>query len=81
MRAYAPWTASMSPNNDLVLMYQNLGDFTGLLVSDLPPSTDLPGVAYSSDVMEDVSTTRSSRGTDGKVLISNILFSTTSPTE
>jgi Tol biopolymer transport system component len=80
MRAYSPWTASMSPNNELVLMYQNIGELAGLLVSELPPTTELPVTGYVSQLEETVGVVRSSRGTDGKVLIYNILFATT-PTE
>jgi hypothetical protein len=77
MRFYSPWTASMSPNNELVLMYQDIANEAGLLVSTLPPSAGLPEVGYVSQVQDTGGDVRSSRGTDGKVLIYNILFVTT----
>ena len=74
MRFFSPWTASMSPNNEQLLMYQNLGGFNGLLLSALPPTSSLPVIAYTSQNQNSGGVFRSSRGTDGKVLISNILI-------
>lgn len=73
-RGYSPWTASMSPENDKLLMYQNIANVAGLMVSPLPPTGDLPGLDYESQIQNTVPTPRSSRSEDGKVLMYNILF-------
>jgi hypothetical protein len=73
-RAYSPWTASMSPENDTLLMYQNLANVSGLMASPLPPTGDLPGLDYQSQIQDLMPTARSSRSKDGKVLMYNILF-------
>lgn len=73
-RGYSPWTASLSPENDKLLMYQNIAGVAGLMVSPLPPTGDLPGLDYESQLQESVATPRSSRSKDGKVLMYNILF-------
>lgn len=75
-RFYSPWTASMSPNNDLLLMYQNLGGLAGILVSPLPPTGELPQLDYISQLFNTDAVSSSSRGKDGKVLMYNIVFST-----
>jgi len=77
LRFYSPWTASMSPDNEQLLMYQNLAGAAGLMVSPLPPTGDLPGMVYESQLQDTNSTPRSSRSTDGKVLMFNVLFNTT----
>ena len=75
-RFYSPWTASMSPNNDLVLMYQNIAGLAGILVSPIPPTGELPQLDYISQLFNTDAVTRSSRSADGKVLMYNIVFST-----
>ncbi|MFN2200204.1 MAG: hypothetical protein ACK2UO_03305 [Caldilineaceae bacterium] len=77
LRFYSPWTASMSPDNEQLLMYQNLAGAAGLLVSPLPPTGDLPGMVFESQLQDVNSTPRSSRSKDGKVLMFNVLFNTT----
>ena len=73
-RFYSPWTASMSPDNEQLLMYQNIANVAGILVSPLPPTGTLPGMDHESTTEDPVPTVRSSRSRDGKVLIYNILF-------
>ena len=73
-RAYSPWTASLSPNDDKLLMYQNLAGVSGLMASPLPPTGELPGLDYQSQIQNLMPTARSSRSNDGKVLMYNILF-------
>ena len=75
-RFYSPWTASMSPNNDLLLMYQNIAGLAGILVSPIPPTGELPQLDYISQLFNTDAVTRSSRSADGKVLMYNIVFST-----
>ena len=74
LRVYSPWTASMDPSGETLLMYQNLGGDAGLMASPLPPTGELPGLDYQSQFQNTMPTTRSSRGEDGKVLMYNILF-------
>ncbi len=73
-RVYSPWTATLSPDNQQLLMYQNLGDFAGLMVPPMPPTGELPALVYESQIQDPVPTARSSRSKDGKVLIYNVLF-------
>ncbi len=76
LRFYSPWTATMSPDNQQLLMYQNLAGVAGLMESPLPPTGDLPAVVFESSFQDLDATSRSSRGDNGKVLIYNVLFNT-----
>jgi len=76
-RFYSPWTATMSPDNKDILMYQNLANAAGLMIAPLPPNGELPGMLYQSELENSAPTARSSRSQDGKVLIYNVLFNTT----
>ena len=73
-RFYSPWTASMSPKNDKVLMFNNLGNATAILVGLLPPDGKLPGAAGSTGMYTGIPSALSSRSKDGKVLMYNVLF-------
>jgi hypothetical protein len=76
-RYYSPWTASMSPKGDALIMYNDLAGLSGVLTSPLPPTGELPQLDYISQIFNTDGVTRSSRADDGKVLIYNILFGTT----
>ncbi len=76
-RYYSPWTASMSPKGDALIMYNDLAGLSGLLTSPLPPTGELPQLDYISQLFDTDGVTRSSRADDGRVLIYNILFGTT----
>ena len=78
MRVYSPWTASMTPNNDMLLMWQSLADATGFFVSSLPPTDALPSLDYKSQI-NSVVTPRSSRASDGKVLIGDVVYQLAQP--
>jgi hypothetical protein len=73
-RYYSPWTASLSPAGDKLLMYNNLGGLVGLLSAPLPPTGELPGFVYESQFETATTVSRSSRSSDGKMILSSILF-------
>ena len=77
MRFYSPWTASMSPKGDALILYNDLAGLSGVLTSPLPPTGELPQLDYISQIFNTDGVTRSSRADDGRVLIYNILFGTT----
>jgi hypothetical protein len=76
-RYYSPWTGSLSPNNDKLLMLSNLGGTAALLVGKLPPDGKLPGVAGSADASSISSVSLSSRSKDGKVLMYGLMLTVT----
>ncbi len=73
-RYYSPWTASLSPAGDKLMMYNNLGGLVGLLSAPLPPDGELPGFVYESQFETTTTTSRSSSSSDGKMILSGILF-------
>jgi hypothetical protein len=76
LRYYAPWSASLSSDNMSLIMYNDLGGTAGILQAALPPTGDLPallGAAESPALLNNG--TRTSRAVDGKVIMSNNLFS------
>jgi hypothetical protein len=73
-RYYSPWTASLSPAGDTLLMYNNFGGLIGLLDGPLPPAGELPAFIYESQFETVPITARSSRSSDGKMILSGILF-------
>ncbi len=73
-RYYSPWTASLSPANDSVIMFNNLGGTAGVMQGMLPPSGELPPVLAAADSPLSGGTARSSRSVDGKVLIYGVLL-------
>jgi hypothetical protein len=74
MRYYAPWTATMSPNGDALLMYNDLGGVPGMLQAALPPDGSMPTVIHQGEYSSTGLPTRSSTSSDGKVLIYGELF-------
>lgn len=73
-RAYSPWSGSMSPKGDKVLMVTNLGGTIGLLTAQLPPSGSLPVISASTDSPSSTTASRSSRSVDGKVTVYGLLL-------
>ncbi len=74
MRAYSPWSGSLSPKNDKLLMLNSLGDSTVLTFSPLPPDGQLPVLSDAIDQSQMSTVTRSSRSVDGKVALYGLLL-------
>jgi hypothetical protein len=74
MRYFSPWTASMSPQGDKLLMVNDLGGITGLLAAQLPPDGSLPVVSAATDQLVTSTASRSSQSQDGKVLVYGLLL-------
>lgn len=74
MRAFSPWSASLSPSGDALLLVNNLGGTTGVFWAPLPPTGELPTVIGSQDTFITSQATRSSRASNGLVLVYGILF-------
>jgi hypothetical protein len=76
-RAYSPWTGSLSPKGDKLLMVNDLGGTTGLLTSLLPPDGSLPVVSAAAQASTATNASRSSRSQDGKVVVYGLLLKVT----
>ncbi|MBK8051011.1 MAG: hypothetical protein IPK16_30290 [Anaerolineales bacterium] len=76
-RVYSPWTASLSPAGDKLLMVNDLSGTVALFTAPLPPTGDLPAVSASADVSPMSGVATSSRGEDGKVLAYGLLLNIT----
>lgn len=74
MRYYSPWTASLSPAGDKLLMYNALGGLSGIFAAPLPPDGSLPALVYVSETSDSSLDTRSSRANDGKVIMYGLMF-------
>ena len=74
IRYFSPWTGSMSPKGDKILMVNNLGGVAGLLTAPLPPSGALPVVSATTDGSTTTTASRSSRSQDGKVTVYGLLL-------
>jgi hypothetical protein len=74
MRYFSPWTGSLSPKGDKLLMLSDLAGVMGLLTSLLPPSGALPFVSAAAKASTMSIATRSSRSSDGKVLLYGLLL-------
>ena len=74
IRYFSPWTGSMSPKGDKILMVNNLGGVAGLLTAPLPPSGSLPVVSATTDGSTTTTASRSSRSQDGKVTVYGLLL-------
>jgi hypothetical protein len=74
LRYYSPWTGSLSPKGDKLLMVNDLGGVAGLLTAPLPPASALPVVSATTDAMVTSTASRSSRSQDGKVLVYGLLL-------
>ena len=75
-RYYSPWTASLSPKNDKLMMFTSLGNATGVLVANLPPDGKLPSVSATSQPVSNMQISNSSRAKDGKVVMYGYLLQT-----
>jgi hypothetical protein len=74
MRYFSPWTGSLSPKGDKLLMLNDLGGVKGLLTALLPPNGALPFVSAGAQGTTMSNATRSSRSKDGKVLLYGLLL-------
>ena len=68
-RAYSPWTGSLSPQGDTLLMINDLGGTIALFSAPLPPTGDLPVVTASDDESPMNGSANASRGEGGKVIM------------
>jgi hypothetical protein len=76
-RAYSPWTGSLSPAGDKLLMINDLGGTVAMFTSPLPPTGDLPVVSASAEDSPMSGVANSSRGEGGKVLAYGLLMTIT----
>lgn len=72
-RVYSPWTATLSPQGDKLLMINDLGGAIGVFSAQLPPDGTLPVLVKSSESTFMSTASRSSRAADGKVLVYGIV--------
>jgi hypothetical protein len=78
-RAFSPWAGSLSPTNDKLLMINDLTGSMGLFTSPLPPTGALPVVSASASQSLSSTIVRSSRSSDGKVLMYGLLLTVKEP--
>ena len=79
-RVYSPWTGSLSPAGDQLLMINDLGGTVALFSAPLPPTGELPAVSASSDESPTSGgSANSSRGEGGKVLAYGLLLTIMEP--
>lgn len=76
-RAYSPWTGSLSPAGDKLLMINDLGGTVALFTAPLPPTGDLPVVSASTEDSPTSGVATASRGEGGKVLAYGLLLTIT----
>lgn len=76
-RVYSPWTGSLSPAGDKLLMVNDLGGTIALFTAPLPPTGDLPAVSASADTSPVMGSANASRGEGGKVLAYGLLLTIT----
>jgi hypothetical protein len=74
MRFYSPWAASLAPDGTSVVMYNDLGGTAAVMQALLPPDGELPVILGSADSPNQMNGTRSSRASDGKVIMFGMLF-------
>ncbi len=76
-RYYSPWTGSLSPAGDQVLMLSDLGGVASVLQAPLPPTGELPTAIGTTDAfLSTGGSSRSSRASDGKVTMYGLLITT-----
>jgi hypothetical protein len=73
-RYFSPWTGSLSPQGNKLLMVNDLGGVMGLLAAPLPPDGALPVVSATTEESTMSTASRSSRSLDGKVLVYGLLL-------
>lgn len=74
MRFYSPWAASLAPDGTSVVMYNDLGNTAAVMQALLPPDGELPTILDSASSPNQMNGTRSSRASDGKVIMFGMLF-------
>jgi hypothetical protein len=74
LRYYSPWTGSLSPAGDKVLLFSDLGGVQGLMAAQLPPDGSYPPVVFHSESELSYPGARSSRASDGKVIMYGLMF-------
>ena len=78
-RFYSPWTGSLSPKGDKLLMLNDLTGSMGLFTAPLPPNGALPLVSAAAQQSLSNTLVSSSRSTDGKLLIYGMLLTVHEP--
>lgn len=78
-RFFSPWTAALAPTGDSLLLLNNLGGVIGLLVSSLPPTSELPPLVQTADSWFTSTMTQSSRSSNGMVLMYGLLLTLEQP--
>lgn len=73
-RAYSPWSGSLSPAGNQLLMINDLTGSMGLFTATLPPTGELPTVSTAVNQSTMSTVTRSSRASTGKMLIYGLLL-------
>jgi hypothetical protein len=76
-RYFSPWTASMSPQGNKLLMVSDLAGVAGLLTAPLPPDGTLPLVSATTEELVSSTASRSSHSLDRKVLVYGLLLGVT----
>ena len=76
LRYYSPWTASLASDNLSLLMYSDLGGVGTVFQAMFPPDGTLPPSIATADTPPLSGATRSSRASDGKVVMYGVLFTT-----
>lgn len=71
---YSPWTATLSPAGDKLLMWNDLGGAAGMLAVPMPPGGELPAVVYVTETSTGALRTRSSTSSDGKVILYGLML-------
>ena len=78
-RAYSPWTGSLSPKGDKVLMLNDLSGSIGLFTAPLPPNGQLPLISTTAPQSLSSTVVRASRSSDGKVTMYGLLLTVKEP--
>ncbi len=79
-RVYSPWAAGLSATEDSVLMVNQLGGSTAIFNAPLPADGALPEVIASRPTATTMTTAvRSSRSSDGKIVMYGTLLQTETP--
>ena len=76
LRAYSPWTGTLSPAGDQLLMVNDLGGTLAVFAAPLPPTGEVPTLIYNAETPLSFGENRSSTASDGKVVAYSLLFTT-----
>ncbi len=74
LRAYSPWTASLSPDGASLLMYNDLTGANGIFQATLPPDGEFPPLIFSGDSVSFERDPRSSVASNGLLIMYGLLF-------